>query len=959
MTEIKNVIADAESISVTGQLQVGDITYIYENSQHKVYFEKVEVDSETFKGYISPVFARVSEEKLEKNRILFLGGGHNFNTNMFMKFLAHRSGRTDTSLNIKESMGLPDAYSLLHAIQKESTPCVFLIYRATPESLEYNFNELKKIISAGKHYILISTYSPKEAWQFNTLDSEDLWHEIPARDAYVKDDLIRKMMAGIQERKLVLPNLVNLAEVSLSLGVPENIEMFIEKLAECTPVTTDTIHACLTYASPGDASGIVQWFHNLQHDQKLIVLGLALFSGLREIQFFDAMDMLIEEGWSGRSHRLKQIDYHDILPLLSYFKIDNGYVVAKYPEQTPGLLGVAWKTHRRFIDAALPILIKLVMQSASETAFNWKLFGNQWLRHIVRQVITASLTSLGKVDFPTVEYVLLSLASSEQFDARMVAAETLANLRPDLGDKWYETIETWQNKLEIQDLISHLKTDMAMKEEKAEDVNAPIHYIQATIAAALGAVAQKESVNGLDRRVLEQVKRMARLRNKLVVKSVQHTLRLISARHTSLVSDSLREDFLIHTIFIQHIAAGLADGYNNLAPLEVKKVLFQWIDDINQNPAQRKKYLEFIDEDKVLCCIILTFQLIDYHITTDGKITLEEAYETLDFLRRHNHQPVVRDYLLKAMVALIKEYLRNPSNLTINYISNLDEEERDKLVKAFRYQYLVQRKEQEGGDYRMRISNQVIPVWVNESDRPKTNIERLMKEWLNYPDESIQQIAALSMIKFTEVEDQEKLSIDAYLIEQSRIPEIVEEPEELAPDYNAAIAADALTYVFVKIASRVVQPSYMAQLQHIAPVLIRTDIISDVQLLKILSNFDDPNSNYDETVPRLIYLYNLFKGKNVNPGDNPFRSGFWARQLVAGKTGILTVSEQHRLAGWAPILIQQEDLRADEIQLILSATGRLGSLIATGVWRFRFFYFNKWIWWVLGGLVLGVVLVKV
>ena len=60
MTEIKNVIADAESISVTGQLQVGDITYIYENSQHKVYFEKVEVDSETFKGYISPVFARVS-----------------------------------------------------------------------------------------------------------------------------------------------------------------------------------------------------------------------------------------------------------------------------------------------------------------------------------------------------------------------------------------------------------------------------------------------------------------------------------------------------------------------------------------------------------------------------------------------------------------------------------------------------------------------------------------------------------------------------------------------------------------------------------------------------------------------------------------------------------------------------------------------------------------------------------
>ncbi len=944
----KNIIADSE-IHVEGNLRIGDeysISYNIQSSSAKSFFEEVNLEDRTAKAYQPPSFTPMLLERLEKNRILFLGGGYNFNKDGLMKYLASQVKSKDKDLHAKESMGLSGLNTLLHTLRKAENRTIFLIYKATPESFEYSFEEIKQVTAAGKHLILVSTDAPSESWHFTDLELNDIWYEIHIQDAYHQDVLSKKIRQDLLERNLTIPDFFDLTKLTARLHTPESIDVFIDILASQPKITPESIENSLRSATPSDALGIAHWFHNLSSDYKLLAIGFTIFSGLREAQFFDAMDMLIQQGWEGRNHQLKPLDYNDVLPLMSYFTIENGYVRGKYPQQDTKLLSTAWKTHRRFLDSALPVLEKLVVFSATDGTTNWRLFGSSWRRHIVRQVVTNTLTRMGEIDFPTVENTLLLLAAHEDFEVRMVTAETLANLRPTMLDNWYKTIDLWQTNIEVQNVITDLKILERSKSEKNQQT--PLNFIQATIAATLGAVAQKDSANNLDQRVLDQIKRLARVRNALVTQSVQHTLRLISARHTKQVAESLKEDFLRYATFIDPIAAGLADGYNNIDPVETRTVLFGWLEHINHNPTPRKNYADLLHEDKVICCATLTFQLIDYQLTfSSGKITVEEAYQTLDFLRTISHQPRVRAYLLRAIVTLIEENLRNPSQGAISYISNLDMQERDQLVDGFKTQYLSQRTDLVGGEYQLKIYDKVMPSWDNPADRPKTSVELLMKDWLGHPDKAISQIATMTFLKIGELEELERQKIEEYVEEQQRLSELQEVSEVEIPEHQSAIEADAFTRVFVKVATQVILPQHTQKLQNIAPVLMQTTTVSDTQLTKLLANFDDISSEQDKIVLQLVYLYNLFKGKDLDFRNNPFRTEFWASILFSTNSGNVPVYARNHFAGWVPILIQNPQINADDVGLILSSVGSWGYPLKSKVMLFRFFYRNVWIWFVL------------
>ncbi len=944
----KNIIADSE-IRVEGNLRIGDeyaISYNIQSSSSISFFEDINLEDRTSKGYQPPTFAPMLLERLEKNRILFLGGGYNFNKDGLMKFLASQAKSKDSSLDAKESMGLSGLNSLLHTLRKAENRTIFLIYKATPESFEYSFEEIKQVAAAGKHLILVSTDTPSESWHFTELERNYIWYEIHLKEAYYQDVLSKKIQQGLHERNLTIPDFFDLKKLVARLLTPESIDVFIDILASQPKITPESIENSLRSATSSDALGIAHWFHNLSSDHKLLAIGFTVFSGLREAQFFDSMDMLIQQGWEGRNHQLKPLDYNDVLPLLSYFTIENGYIRSKYPGQANKLLLTAWKTHRRFLDSALPVLEKLVVLSASDGTSNWRLFGSSWRRHIVRQVVTNTLTLMGEIDFSTVENSLLLLAANEDFEVRMVTAETLANLRPVMQDNWYKTIDLWQTNIEIQNVITDLKTLEKSKYDKNQQI--PLNFIQATIAATLGAVAQRDSANNLDQRVLDQVKRLARVRNTLVTQSVQHTLRLLSARHTKQVAESLKEDFLRYATFIDPIAAGLADGYNNIDPVATRAVLFGWLEYINHNPTPRKNYTDLLHEDKVICCATLTFQLIDYQLTfSSGKITVEEAYQTLDFLRTISHQPKVRAYLLRAIVTLIEENLRNPSQGAINYISNLDTEERDHLVEGFNTKYLSQRADLLGGEYQLRIYDKVMPSWDIPADRPKTSVELLMKDWLGHPDKAISQIATMTFLKIGALEERERQKIDEYVEEQQRLSQLQEVAEVEIPEHQSAIEANAFTRIFIKVATQITLPHHAQKLQNIAPVLMQTSTVSDAQLVKLLANFDDVTSEQDKIVLQLVYLYNLFKGKDLDFKSNPFKSDFWASMMYSTSSASIPVFARNHFAGWVPILIQNPKIDANDVGLILSSVGSWGNPLKSKVMLFRFLYRNNWVWFVL------------
>lgn len=946
----KNTAIDSD-IKIDGNAQFGDNhnTYnTYEYSPNKVYFEEIKTEDLITSKYIPPVFTPVILEQMKKNRVVFIGGNANFNKTGLMHYLAGNVSGKEETLKVKESMGQPPVNSLLQAFRKESQNCVYLIYRASPDLLEYNFNELKQVASASKHYVLISTEVPKESWHL-TESEYDIWYEITSKEAYYPEILVQKIKQDLKERNLTLPPLTDTKEIVTVLGTPENIDFFVERLSVHTPLTPAVVESCLRQSANSDASGIFQWFFNLPSDHKLLALGVALFDGLRESQFFDAMDILISDGWEGRKHNLKSLDYDDILPLLSYYRIENGYITSKYPEQNEQLLSIAWKSHRRFLEAALPVLTNLIIHSSSERVSNWNLFGNTWRRHILKQSISNALTIYGKIDFSSIETFILTLASNTDWEVRSVAAETLANLRNVLGDRWYHINDNWQTNIDVQrlvgDLIQSIQSEKSSELEEAD----PLNFIRATIAATLGSVAQKDAPNRLDNRVLEQVKRLAKVKDRLVTNSVQQTLRLISARHADQVSESLKSDFLQYSAFIEPIAAGLADRYNNIDPVSTKTIIFEWLDAINHHPIERSNYKDFLHEDKVLCCCILVLQYIDYEMTfSEGGITLEEAYQTLDFLRTISHQPRVRKYLLTAIVTLIEEHFKNPSHQAIHYISNLDTQERDQLVSGFYEQYIRQRSQLTGGEYRLTVKDKSLAGWENPNDRPKTRVELLMQTWLTHPEKVINQIATLALLKFGSFQELEQDVINAYAEEQKKLSEIKQSNELTEPDYDASIAADRYTEIFLKIASQVVLPQHKETLTKIAPALLQTSTYSDKSLANVFSRFDDVTSENDMIVLQLVYLYDLFKGKSLNNQHSPFRTGFWAEIFASGSA---IPPAAHSLAkGWAPVLIQDRQISSDDARLILSKVS-WGSAVTRRVMWCRFFDRNTWIWWVLIGLI--------
>jgi hypothetical protein len=364
-----------------------------------------------------------------------------------------------------------------------------------------------------------------------------------------------------------------------------------------------------------------------------------------------------------------------------------------------------------------------------------------------------------------------------------------------------------------------------------------------------------------------------------------------------------------------------------------------------------------LHEDKILCCIILVFQLIDYQVTAiNNKITIDEAYETLDYLRTISHQPRVRAYLLKAIVALIEENMQNSDKKAINYISNLNEHERDQLVDGFKNLYLEQRAELSGGDYQLKINDKLVPSWELPTDRPKTSVEMLMKDWLAHPDKNISQIATRSFLIFTEIEESEKQQIGLYVEEQKRLSELQEATEIEIPEYNSAIEADPYTIVFLKIASQIILPQHVQKLQNIAPVLMQTSTVSDIQLAKLLANFDDASSEQDQIVLQLVFLYNLFKGKDFDIRYNPFKTGFWANIMLTFGTGGFTLPMRNQITAWAPIVIQNSRINTYDVDLILRHARQWGSQTRSKVMLFRFLYGNSWIWWVFSALVLYLII---
>lgn len=951
---IKNSILNSD-VNIVGGVHIGDeshfVTYKIESDSYRLAFEELNVDKQSLKGYLPPVFAAGLLEKLKKSKVVIIGGGHPFNTGGLMRYLASSIIEENSEIIIKESIGLPNLSNLLYALRRSETACMYLISKASPELLEFNFEEIKKIAFEKKALILISTDTPSQSWHFTANQLEETWFEINIGKAYQKEQLIHKAQFDLKENSIKLPGYYDVGQLVGRLKTPENINLFVNNLINFPEVTTENIEKCLAYTAPSDGFGVTHWFLNLPGDHKLIAIGFAIFSGLREIEFFEAMDILIEEGWKGRNHHLKPIDYNDILPLLSYFKIENGFVGGKYPGQEEQLLNAAWKTHRRFLDSALPVIERLVVQSTSRTGVNWRLFGNNWRRQNLRKTVANALTKIGEIDFRAIENTLLYLAAFDKPEIRMVSAETLANLRLILQDSWYKIINQWQKNLEVQNLLTEFKENIGYKMEGKK--HHPLYFVQATIATTLGIVAQLDHFNRLDPRVLDQVARLARMRNEVVTQGVQQTLRTISAKHTRQVAPKLKSDFLQHATFIDPIAAGLADGYNNMDPAAVRAVLFGWLDEIHQNPAQRQNHVDFFHEDKVVCCIALTLQLLDYKLTLDNnRITVEEAYQALNYLRGVNHQPRVRGYLLRAIITLIEENMRTPNQMAINYITNLDMKERDQLVDGFLDHYISQRAELQGGEYQLILNDRLIASWENQIERPKTSVERLMKDWLSYPDKAINQIATLALLKIAEIEEIEKSKITSYLEEKQRLDELEEATEAEAPSHTSTVEATEFTQLFIKLASQVVRPTQIEKLHNISPILLQTNVVSDAQLTKLLVNFDDISSDQDKIVLHLIFLYNLFKGKDLNLAHNPFASGFWASVLLYTSPGNIPVLARNHFSAWAPILIQNHAVNKGDIEMILYYVGSWGEQFKGKVKLFRWLYRNGWTWYLVGAFFL-------
>ncbi|MEC4893743.1 MAG: IMS domain-containing protein [Oscillatoria sp. PMC 1051.18] len=759
----------AENLQAGRDIKIGDIIQTINQSKPDFF----EPNPKLFESsdFLSPKpdWENALMNILRKNYLLVMGGSNEIDKATLARYLAWKFQKSldgeasshQGNTQIKEWNRSSDIQSLDVAFQKEEKTTIFVLTQIAPKDIGYDLSRIKEAITSYNHYVVVSTIAPKDKWKLPE-NVEKCWRNIEAEDIYDPKDLANLLKRKLEKVKQSLADENLQIFETLSPGqlkTPDRIDRFVELLgAEKEPLQEARVRDLIKITTDRDQKDNIQlWYYTLlKPREQLLALGLSLFSGCFDDQFFAALEEVTTHVWQRRDASLRAPDYCDLDNLRNFFNFveteESGTKIeSRISDQRRLIFEVAWNSHRRQILAALPQLEKLVKESASKRTINQELYGSSERRKQLRDSIGDAISDIGLIDFSAVEGTLYQLAADREIEVQAIAAYTMARWLSDpqyQQEKLFQILQSWQSDARI---ISVLRSILQKLDES--NTEEPQDYVRATIALTIGYAAQfyppqdpSDSDSGLPSQLCDRLKNLADDPNSLV--------------RDRLASDTLPRVVPLHLIqlrpllcymmryrdLIPSISASLAVAYS-IKPKAVKKTLETW----SNNQPDR-----FSDgeppREHLLATVALTYGAIE------GEPL--KAFERLQTLLIQNNHPFVRQAVIEAMGVQLSRNFNDLENnddrdALFEVTTKLTRDERKQVVAILTEIYLVQRERLEGGDRVIKIKDRFYPIWLHSHQRPRTAVEQTMNRWIkkepNDTNALAQEIATEALFKFASV----------------------------------------------------------------------------------------------------------------------------------------------------------------------------------------------------------------
>ena len=899
---------------VEGDMRLGDDIYNYNFSErkNKAQFEKLALGPDHFNDYLRPSFTDDIIGRLKAQQILLVGGNYAFNKGHFLKYLAVNA-RTEEQ-EVKECTHVPNFHGLFSAIYEETKSSVLILNYLSPREINYKFKELKDIAGKRNHTIIISTDDAYESWNFEEGVLQSHWFEIPEKDIYSPKVLLEYFTGKLKEKRIDLAFDSN--RIVHELTSTAQLDRFIELLQEKKHKPDEAgILQIIQLCKDIDSDSIQQWFDNLSGQHKLIAIGIALFDGAYENQFFAGFERILNTAWRKRDKTLKSIDYEDLIPLTVFFKMDGISIKSKLKGQRAKIIKLAWRTHKRYILSALPVLMDIVFESADAKTLDWELFPTENYRSNIRNVLSGTFGDIGLHSFEDIESILLYLATSPNILPQIVVAKAISGWILFDENKIYEILDRWQYNVELRQSMKFYK-----QEQGQNDYN-PLSYIQATVILTLYFVSQYEVNGELSQEKKDLLLRFLNNKDRLVVERMQWTLDMLATRHPDSMAELLKNKFLLYRYYVDPIAVGLANAYNNGFALNVKTILESWMKYYDDNTPALEAPESYTHRDKILSVVISVLGRIDY--AKVNLITVKYAYDILENYRKKNHKHVIREYLIKTLVNIIEVNFYANEGISIDMISNIDEKERKGIVAEFVDKYLQQRKELKNGDYEFAFNDDyVFQVWEEPDNRPRTPVEKLLIQWKKNESHTLSQIALSSFVEFDRIEAKEQLAIEDYYKrlddDKDRREKRRKELEEMgAPKYDGDIKTTAETDSFIKLCKRFVREDQEGMLHNIA-IFILQEKLTEKEAERLIVKIDDAHDSNSSTVKNIFFVYKLYRNSNFNTADNPLHGDYRSVLMVTLSYWMVSADKRKLLKAFTPFLMDTNLLTGEDINQILT-----------------------------------------
>ncbi len=776
--------------------------------QHTPDFFEPNLDQFKPPAFVTPRNIQELINIVGNQHLLVLGGSPEIDKSALARHIAWYLGEllkrkqtaADSTTPVQEwYRSSSDPQDLTVKLQETKETTIFILPQIAPQDVNYNLFAIQEAAVGGKHFVLVSTDTPFVSWKQNESARTLFWQDLSPEALYGSDELTNILVQRlIDAEDSLLPEFLtddlepdkplvgrlSVREAAERLKTPSNIAVFVQLLcAERESLSEARVRELIDLAHDNKRT-LQQWYHAvLTSREQLLALGLSLFDGFFDDQFFTALEMVVENVWQRRDVSLRALDYCDLDNLRNFFSFvetqdQTTKIKSRFSEQRRALFEVAWNSHRRQILSALPVMTQLVRNSVGARSSQPELYGDYVRRKQLRSVIGETLSDIGLISRIAVQDALWTLAADSEPGVQSVAASALARWRAyGHHEDLFETLQTWQHETSaINAINAKLKGREEEETEKSEGAQA---YIRATMALALGYAAQYDPPNQLSSEFCRLLEGLASDRSDLVRDRLgNYTLPMIVPFHLNQLSDILY-DMVRYINLVPAIGASLARAYRK-EPRKVLRLIGRWHDKALRAPTQDTGS-EITRRSALLAAVAMTYGYIDYE-AVNSPFTADDAFAHLQRMLDEEREPFVRTAVVLAISLQAKEHFEKVEPLLYKFVHVVTENERIEIVKIFTNLYLEQRANLEGGEETIQVNDRDYPIWIT-SERPElTAVEEAMFRWVKNPSNPIaQQIATQASVAFARALEQEEMRhVTAAQVEHKHTAEIVERERDKA-----------------------------------------------------------------------------------------------------------------------------------------------------------------------------------